>query len=366
MVPILLRKPLWLKLRVANWTSATERRFISTPSGRPGPFSVSCFDPRSAAHPGHVGEERPLVPDNKAVSSSNTDTERFRLALHKDPALLEDKDKFYNALMSNVIDPQDVPFSDVRSRHVEALDMGRLGEVGLEQGCVDVANKPNSVATIAIHRSSMCRMKRHFEVSLDAGCRDAIGQLILAAALYAQDTIDGDARLRESLENRYRILKPRIGVFNRLQVPPTNFTRGRRSYSFHGALDYGIGLIPSPVESGLSSGTAPACKLSNAFCSITEATSPEYMSGVGHHRVLAELLTTLIASRRTHFSSILTNGVSWRFYTAYDGGERLRPYHIRDFTIYQDSGAIVELLKDMMLYEDLSESLLIKGDYKSA
>lgn len=168
------------------------------------------------------------------------------------------------------------------------------------------------------------------------------------------------------------------GVFNRLQVPPTNVTRGDMPHTFH-RLRYWTSTKSSESVPGLS--TAPPCKLSNIFCSVTEATSPGYMSSIGQYQVLVKLLTTLVASwvdsfchfyrriqdcgGRTHFSSVLTNGIMWRFYTAYDGGDKLRTYHIRDFNIRHDSGTIVELLKEMQ-YENLSDSTLAAEDVTRA
>jgi len=42
------------------------------------------------------------------------------------------------------------------------------------------------------------------------------------------------------------------------------------------------------------------------------------------------------------------NGVLWRFFTAYDGGDQLRIYTSPEYATDTDSGLIIELLKDMV------------------
>lgn len=85
---------------------STERHFASAPNGDPGPFYVSCLDRRTAAPLDNVEDKlRTVTFDNVHAVSPKTDTESLRIALHKDPALLEEKDKFFQTLSRSVVDP---------------------------------------------------------------------------------------------------------------------------------------------------------------------------------------------------------------------------------------------------------------------
>lgn len=76
-----------------------------------------------------------------------------------------------------------------------------------------------------------------------SGCRCIIDQYLLVAVACAQDIIDNDIALADSLSKKYKILKPHIGVFTEHPVPHTTITCDNVSYTFHGVLDYAIGVI---------------------------------------------------------------------------------------------------------------------------
>ncbi|KAK7686122.1 hypothetical protein QCA50_010934 [Cerrena zonata] len=290
-----------------------------------------------------------LTPDNaEGVIRNAFDLTMFSKSLARQPETVQDLEALIRLMTQCVIDQTIVPFSSVTKRHLKLLGLDLTYRMSLDPDAALDANE-NSPSNRTLEADAIDCMQKHFNVSMEAGCRSIIGQFLIAAVVYAQEQIDTDSKLQSSLRRTYKIMKPHISVFSNLHIPHTTITcdSDNVSYTFHGVLDYAIGFIEADDILSLGRGSI-GLDAHEILCGIAEVNSLSEMQDAVP-QITAQALTLLALGEKKNFTCALTNGALWRFFTAYNKDEHIKIYMSPEFAAQNDKGIIIEWLSDMIL-----------------